>query len=69
MSILYHPIKVNVVANAFNTLYMGNIAHILEGKKKHAKQVHRLAWFAVHLLDSNKGGVVVMNRDESSLVS
>lgn len=48
---------------------MGNIAHILEGKKKHANQVHRLAWFAVHLLDSNKGGVVVMNRDESSLVS
>ncbi|WMV55014.1 hypothetical protein MTR67_048399 [Solanum verrucosum] len=33
MSVLYHPNKVNVVANALSELYMGSVAHIEEAKQ------------------------------------
>lgn len=45
---------------------MGSMAHhVEEGKKELAKEVHILA----RMLDSSEGGVVVMNKTESSLVS
>ncbi|WMV25731.1 hypothetical protein MTR67_019116, partial [Solanum verrucosum] len=50
-------------------LSMRSTAHVEEGKKELAKEVHRLAHLGVHLLYFNEGGVVVMNGDESSLVS
>ncbi|KAH0636443.1 hypothetical protein KY289_036358 [Solanum tuberosum] len=50
-------------------LCMGSIAHFEEDKKKLAKEVYRLARLGVRLMDSTKGGVVVMNGAESSLVS
>ncbi|XP_015165553.1 uncharacterized protein [Solanum tuberosum] len=43
-------------------------AHVEESKKELAKDVHKLEHLGVHLLDSNEGGVVVMNGDESTLV-
>ncbi|KAH0781716.1 hypothetical protein KY290_001314 [Solanum tuberosum] len=44
--------------------------HDLGGKERElAKDVHRLARLGVRLMDSTEGGVVVMNGDESSLVS
>lgn len=33
------------------------------------KDVHELACMGVHLLNANEGGVVVMNRSKSSLLS
>jgi len=69
MSIIYHLGKYNVVAHAFSMLSMGSTSHIEEGKKELAKDVHRLERLGVRLLDSNEGGVVIMNEAESSQVS
>ncbi|KAH0657727.1 hypothetical protein KY289_026475 [Solanum tuberosum] len=69
MSILYHPSKANSVVDALSRLSMGSIAHVEEGKKELARGVHKLARLGVWLMDSNEGGVVVMNGVESSLVS
>ncbi|WMV13386.1 hypothetical protein MTR67_006771 [Solanum verrucosum] len=49
-------------------LSMGSTTHIEKGKNEFAKDVHRLARLGIHLLDSNEGGVVVMNGAESPLV-
>ncbi|KAH0739661.1 hypothetical protein KY290_038366 [Solanum tuberosum] len=67
MSILYH--KANVVADALSRLSMGSTAHVEESKKELSKDVHKLARLGVRLMDSNEGGVVVMNGAESSLMS
>ncbi|WMV50577.1 hypothetical protein MTR67_043962 [Solanum verrucosum] len=47
MSVLYHPGKVNVVADAFSRLSMESVAHIKEDKKELARDVHRLARLGV----------------------
>ncbi|XP_070050493.1 uncharacterized protein [Nicotiana tomentosiformis] len=47
---------------------MGSLAHLEVYQRPLAKEVHRLASLGVRLTDSNKGGVVVQNRAESSLV-
>ncbi|WMV32620.1 hypothetical protein MTR67_026005 [Solanum verrucosum] len=61
--------KANVVDDALSRLSMGSTTHFEEDKKELAKDVHRLARLGVQLFDSTKGGVVVMNGVESSLVS
>ncbi|WMV24865.1 hypothetical protein MTR67_018250 [Solanum verrucosum] len=66
MSILYHPSKDNVVADT--RLSMGSTAHVEEGRKEIAKELHRLAHLEVCLVDSSKGRFVLMNECESSLV-
>uniref|UniRef100_M1DFU2 Gag-pol polyprotein n=1 Tax=Solanum tuberosum TaxID=4113 RepID=M1DFU2_SOLTU len=43
--------------------------HFEKDKKELAKEVHRLVRLGVRLMDPTQGGVVVMNRSESSLVS
>ncbi|WMV19141.1 hypothetical protein MTR67_012526, partial [Solanum verrucosum] len=42
MSILCHPGKANVVADALRKLPMGSITHVEEEKRELAKDVHRL---------------------------
>jgi len=69
MSILYHPDKANGVVDALSRLSMGSTAHVEEGTKELAKDVHRLTRLGVCLLDSSEGGVMVMNEAESLLVS
>ncbi|KAH0729411.1 hypothetical protein KY289_000599 [Solanum tuberosum] len=69
LSILYHPGKANVVADSLSRLSMGSTAHIEEGKRELAKDVHRLALLGVRLMDSIEGGIAVKNGAESSLVS
>ena len=34
MSVLYHPRKINIVADALSRLSMGSVAHVEDGKKK-----------------------------------
>lgn len=68
MSILYHPGKANVVDDALSRLSMGSTAHVEEENRELTKYVHRLAHLGVQQMDSTEGGVVVMNRAESSLV-
>ena len=43
MSILYHQVKVNVVANTLSRLSMGSNTHVSEEKRELAKDVHKLA--------------------------
>ena len=43
MSVLYHPGKANVVADALSRMTMGNVSLIDEAKKELVKDVHRLA--------------------------
>ena len=43
MSVLYHPEKSNMVADALSRMSMGSVAHVANGKKELVKDVHRLA--------------------------
>ncbi|KAH0775084.1 hypothetical protein KY290_012221 [Solanum tuberosum] len=56
MSVLYHPEKANVVADAFSHVSMGSVSHVEEEKRELARDVHRLAQLGVRLEDSPKGG-------------
>ena len=42
MSVLYHPGKANIVADALSRLSMGSVSHVEEGKKELVKDVHRV---------------------------
>src|SRR5688572_23431403 len=68
MSILYHPRKANVVADALSRLSMNSVSHIEDEKKQLVREVHRLARLGVRLVDSSDGGMVVQNGSESSLM-
>ena len=69
ISILYHPGKANVVADVLTRFCMGSFSIVEEEKRELEKDLHRLARLGVLLMDSTKGGLVVMNGVESSLVS
>ncbi|KAH0728063.1 hypothetical protein KY284_003928 [Solanum tuberosum] len=58
-----------VYCDASKRFSMGSTAHVEEGKRELAKDVHRLAHLGVRLMDSTEGGIVVTNGAESSLVS
>ncbi|XP_070041135.1 uncharacterized protein [Nicotiana tomentosiformis] len=68
IDIIYHPGKVNVVADALSRKSMGSLAHLEVYQRPLAKEVHRLASLGVHLTDSGEGGVIVQNKVESLLV-
>lgn len=69
MSIIYHPHKSNVAANALNWLSMGSIAHVEENKKELVWDFRWLVLLVVQLVDSTKGGVVVHNDSKSYFVA
>nr|XP_009799040.1 PREDICTED: uncharacterized protein LOC104245169 [Nicotiana sylvestris] len=48
---------------------MGSLAHLEAYQRPLARAVHQLACLGVRLADSNEGGVIVQNKDESSLVA
>ena len=68
MTILYHPGKANVVADALRHMTIGSVCHEEEAKKDLVKDVHRFARLGVRLEDSPNGGLMVHNNSESSLV-
>ena len=68
MSVLYHPRKKNVVADALRRVSMGSVAHVGDDKKELVKVVHRLARLGFRLDLSSKGGFMVRHNFESSLV-
>jgi len=69
ISVLYHPGKPNVMADALSRVSMGSVSHVVEGKKELARDVHRLTRLGVMLFDSTEGSVGVQSSSESSLVS
>ena len=64
MSVLYHPGKANVVADALSRMSMGSVLHVAEGKKELARGVHRLARLRVRLFDSAEGSIGVQSSSE-----
>ena len=69
MSVLYHPGKANVVADALSRLSMRSTSHIEDSKKELVRDVHRLAHLGVHLVDTNDGKVLVQKGSQSSFVN
>ena len=68
MSVLYHPDKDNVVADALSQMTMDSLSYLDEAKKDLASEVHRLARLGVRLERSPDGGAIVHHKSESSLV-
>ncbi|KAH0709204.1 hypothetical protein KY284_010631 [Solanum tuberosum] len=68
MSVLHHPGKANVVADALRRVSMGSVSHVEEEKRELARDVHRLARLGVRVEDSPKGGVMIRHNFESSVV-
>ena len=68
MSVLYHPDKANVVADARSRMTMGSVSHLDEDKKDLAREVHRLARLGVRFESSPDGGAIVHHNFESYLV-
>ena len=68
MSVLYYPVKNNVVVHALSHITMGNVSYIEEDKKVIVKYDHRLARLGVSLEDSSNGGIVVHHNSKSYLV-
>ncbi|WMV18648.1 hypothetical protein MTR67_012033 [Solanum verrucosum] len=68
MSVLNHPGKANVVADAISHLSMNNVSHVEEGKKEFVCDVHRLTKLGVQLVESNGGAIFVHNGPKSSYV-
>ena len=67
-SVLYHPEKANVVADALSRMTMGSASYIDEAKKDIEREVHRFSRLGVRLESDPDGGAVVHRNSESSLV-
>ena len=65
MSVLYHPGKANMVADALSHMTMDSVSNLDEAKKDLVRKVHRLG---VRLESSPNGGAIVHCNFESSLV-
>ena len=59
MSVLYHPGKANIVADALSRISIGSIAHVEDSKKMLAQEVHQLGRLGVPLVDSTEGSIWV----------
>ena len=68
MSVLYHPSKANVVADARIGFSLGRVSHMKESKKELVKDVRRLACLGVQIEDCPKCVFIVHHNSESTLV-
>ena len=64
MTVLYHPGKANVVADALSCMIMGSVSHVEEDKEDLVKYVYRLDRLGVRLEDSPDGGFIVQSNSE-----
>ena len=68
MSVLYHPGKANVVADAISRMNTGSVSHLDVAKKDLEREVYRLYIFGMRLEISPDGGTIVHHNSELSLV-
>ena len=64
MSVLYHPVKANVVVDGLSTMFMGSVIHMVDDKIELVKEDYRLGSLGVWLKDIPKGGFVVLHNFE-----
>ena len=67
-TILYHPDKANVVANALNRKFMGSLAHIAVQKRHMVREVRNCLNDGVVLNVTNRGTMLAHVQVRSSLV-
>ena len=68
MSVLYHPVKANMVVDSLSRITMGSVSHVEKSKKDLVKYVHRFARLCVRFEDSPNGSFSVHHNTESSFV-
>ena len=56
MSVLYHPGKANIVADALSRKTIGRVSHLDEAKKDLDREIHRLSRLGVRLESYTDGG-------------
>ncbi|XP_070050821.1 uncharacterized protein [Nicotiana tomentosiformis] len=69
IDILYHPGKVNIVADALSRRSMGSLSYLHPEKRGMAHEIHQLASLEVRLLDSGDTGITIQDTATSSLVT
>ncbi|XP_070025849.1 uncharacterized protein [Nicotiana sylvestris] len=67
-SILYHPGKANVVADALSRKSMGSLAHIAPAKRLLAKDIQRLEDTGIRFCVGNSEALLACAQAKSSLV-
>ena len=67
MSNIYHPGKDNFVHGDLRRFSMGCTAYLEKEKEERTKEVHRLAWLGVQLIDSIDRRILVKNEADLSL--
>ncbi|XP_075099284.1 uncharacterized protein LOC142176113 [Nicotiana tabacum] len=67
-SILYHPGKANIVADALSTKSMGSLAHIAPAKRLLAKDIQRLEDTGIRFSIGNSEALLACAQAKSSLV-
>ncbi|XP_075085142.1 uncharacterized protein LOC142168362 [Nicotiana tabacum] len=67
-SILYHPGKANVVADALSRKSMGSLAHIAPAKRSLAKDIQRLEDTGIRFSVGNSEALLACSQAKSSLV-
>lgn len=65
---MYHVGKGNVVVDSLRKLFMRSTKNAKDGKFFLDKDVCRLAHFGALLVNSKRGGVIVLNQAESCVV-
>lgn len=69
MSFLYHLGKVNVIVDTLSRLSMNSLVYVEYDKKESVKDVYRLVYLSVRLVDSDEGCVFIHNDSKSPLVA
>ena len=64
MSVLYHPGKANVFADALSCMTTGSVSHIEKASKYLMRDVHRLDKLGLRLEDSPNGGFMVLHNSD-----
>ena len=67
-TILYHPSKANVVANALSRKSMGSLVHIAPAKRPLVEEIHKLESEGVHFELGSSRLLLAHMQAQSSLI-